>query len=164
MDKVIKKGLSEWERQLLGFAVENLGKSLSEGNERESYRYTHNVEQAQKNLTEFLNSVNSIKIKWSKKGADLSSGLHTYLRKYSDSKFSSIMWNVLHLQTGYEVWNNFIENLVTSNNVNTSYHTTEKYVDSLDFDLNRSITFFFIDYWVRNEKFEDAYKEVLSWK
>jgi hypothetical protein len=99
--------ISEWNRQTLGFSVSALGDALSTSS-RDGYRLLSNVNKAQRYITEFLGEVHPLP-KLSEGEANLSSSLHTYMRKNMDGHLSVILYRLISESRGLNTWNAFIK-------------------------------------------------------
>lgn len=106
MQQENKSVMNSWQRVLLGLAIKHLGEAVSLRSDAKEYEVLREISQAEKNLNELRQLFHPVI--WEEKQAELSSILHTYLRKYEDSYQGSLLYFLINQEMGYDMWKIYV--------------------------------------------------------
>jgi hypothetical protein len=97
-ERIEHKPLDEWVRMRLAWAVKSLAEALGNRADAPAYQFINPARQALHNLTEFFGSLHPLDL--TEADADLSSNLHTWLRKCEDTPESVILYRLIDERRG----------------------------------------------------------------
>lgn len=146
------------QRMILGQAIAKLGEAVGQ-----PFRdnFVSDVTRAQNYCQQVLGDIVPAP-KLSEKDAELSSKLHTYLRKYADGPLSVILYRMIAEDRGKAVWYAFVKGL----NANSFILGNAIQCAQQQADENRStddtILVMALQLWDKQE-FKDMIEEIKSW-
>lgn len=105
-----KKELTRYETLELTWAIGKLAEALSA---RSAWNALNNVQAAQRDISTFVGKIVPLP-KLTTKEANISSALHTYMRKGMDSHLSVMLYRMISENRGIAVWYAFIKGLAAN--------------------------------------------------
>jgi hypothetical protein len=99
--------ITEWARQSVGYAIGALGEAVSSRTD-DKYSFLHNIQKAQRNISEVFGEIFPLP-ELTEDEANLSSALHTYMRKNMDGKLSVVLYRLISENRGLNTWYSFIK-------------------------------------------------------
>lgn len=148
---------TRWQMMEYSWALKALAEGLSARSVWEQFR---NIETCQRYLSEFKGHFTK-NPELNEEEANLSAGLHTYMRKGMDSNLSCILYRLIADNRGLPVWYAFVKGLVANkklkNPFNAALHAADGQRD-IDKTADNALMYHSLAMWGEYEDFPSALK------
>jgi hypothetical protein len=160
LDKLMseqQERLDQWEQKQIGFAMGYLVDALTE----EKKYVSSKLGQAINQLNEVIGNLNPTE-ELTEDEAELSSSLHTWLRKYDDSHLGSILYAYIKEDRARRVWVAFIKYLIKKHD---SKIFNINILDTLNLSTtDERIMTRLLYMWHDSESLKSAIKDMIEWE
>jgi hypothetical protein len=120
--------LTDWQRMLIGQAINNLGEAVVEST-REDGNAIGKVNSCIRNLNEFLGQSRPAP-NLTEDEAEVARNLHTYMRKGMDCPLSVILYRMIDEDRAHNIWFSFVKELAATKSYSKAIRAAEKAADN----------------------------------